>query len=109
MPLSTQGDTTESSGSGDVAFVLERVSKRYGSGPHSTLAVADISLQVRRGEFLCLMGASGCGKSTLLNLIAGLDAPDGGRVVVAGQDLAALSDNDDEMTTATANAALERA
>jgi putative ABC transport system ATP-binding protein len=72
---------------------LERVSKRYGSGPHSTLAVADISLQVRRGEFLCLMGASGCGKSTLLNLIAGLDAPDGGRVVVAGQDLAALSDN----------------
>ncbi len=93
MPLSTHADTIESSDGGDVAFVLEHVSKRYGSGPHSTLAVADISLQARGGEFLVLMGASGCGKSTLLNLIAGLDTPDGGRVVVAGQDLAELSDN----------------
>src|SRR5215475_3458720 len=77
----------------DIAFTLESISKRYGSGPQTILAVADVSLQVRRGEFVCLMGPSGCGKSTLLNLIAGLDTPDSGRVVVAGQDLAALSDN----------------
>ena len=79
--------------SNDIAFALESVSRRYGSGPQSIVAVADVSLQVRRGEFVCLMGPSGCGKSTLLNLIAGLDTPDSGRVVVAGQNLAALSND----------------
>lgn len=79
--------------SSDVAFALESVRKQYGSGPHAILAVADISLKVRRGEFVCLVGPSGCGKSTLLNLIAGLDTPDSGRVVVAGRDLATLSDD----------------
>jgi len=79
--------------SNEIAFALESVSRRYGSGPQSIVAVADVSLQVRRGEFVCLMGPSGCGKSTLLNLIAGLDTPDSGRVVVAGQDLAALSND----------------
>ena len=77
----------------DVAFALQRVTKRYGSGPQSILAVAEVSLEVRRGEFVCLTGASGCGKSTLLNLVAGLDTPDSGRVMVAGCDLAALSDD----------------
>ena len=77
----------------DIAFTLESISKRYGAGPQTILAVADVSLQVPRGEFVCLMGPSGCGKSTLLNLIAGLDTPDSGRVIVAGRDLAALSDD----------------
>jgi putative ABC transport system ATP-binding protein len=77
----------------DVAFALDSVSKRYGSGPQAIVAVADVSLQVRCGEFVCLTGPSGCGKSTLLNLIAGLDTPDSGRVIVGGRDLAALSDD----------------
>ncbi len=75
------------------AIVLEHVSKRYGSGPQAVIAVADVSLQVPSGEFLSIMGPSGCGKSTLLNLIAGLDTADSGRIVVAGQDLARLSDD----------------
>src|SRR6185437_9969716 len=44
----------------------------------------DISLSVRSGEFVCLLGASGCGKSTLLNLIAGLDTPTAGTVELDG-------------------------
>jgi putative ABC transport system ATP-binding protein len=53
-------------------------------------AVDGVSLAARRGEFIALLGASGSGKSTLLNLIAGLDRPNSGAIVVEGQDLAAL-------------------
>jgi putative ABC transport system ATP-binding protein len=77
---------------GDPAVVLEGVSKRYGDGPRAVAALVDVNLSVQRGEFVSIMGASGCGKSTLLNLLAGLDLPDTGRIVVAGQDLATLSD-----------------
>lgn len=48
-------------------------------------AVEDISLQIADGEFVCVLGPSGCGKSTLLNIIAGLDRPDRGRVVIDGK------------------------
>jgi len=75
------------------AAQLEGVSKHYAQGRAAVPAVRDISLSVPAGEFLSIMGASGSGKSTLLNLIAGLDTPDMGRVMVAGQDLAALSDD----------------
>ena len=47
-------------------------------------AVANVSLDIAPGEFVCLIGPSGCGKSTLLNLIAGLDRPDGGEVLMDG-------------------------
>jgi putative ABC transport system ATP-binding protein len=77
----------------DHAIVLERVSKQYGVGMHAVSAVTDVSLRVPAGEFLSIMGPSGCGKSTLLNLIAGLDMPGSGRVTVAGQHLAHLSDD----------------
>jgi putative ABC transport system ATP-binding protein len=72
--------------------VLEEVSKTYGSGTAGVTALTGLTIAVPEGEFLSVMGPSGCGKSTVLNLIAGLDDPTGGKVVVAGQDLAKLSE-----------------
>src|SRR6059058_3383104 len=63
------------------AVRVDHVSKRYTTG---VLALDDVDLTVRAGEFLCLVGASGCGKSTLLNLIAGLDHATSGTIDVPG-------------------------
>jgi NitT/TauT family transport system ATP-binding protein len=72
------------------AVRLAGVSKRYGTGPRSVLALDQVSLTVDRGEFACLIGASGCGKSTLLSLVAGLDAPTAGKVSVGGRRVAMM-------------------
>jgi NitT/TauT family transport system ATP-binding protein len=61
---------------------LDGVTKAYGRGAERVVALDDLSLTVRPGEFVCLVGASGCGKSTLLNLVADLDQPTDGRVDV---------------------------
>jgi NitT/TauT family transport system ATP-binding protein len=61
------------------------VGKAYGPIGNRVLALEGISLDVRRGEFLCLVGASGCGKSTLLNLISELDRPNGGEIAIDGR------------------------
>jgi len=66
------------------AVALEGVTKHY-AGAGGVLALDGISLTVRPGEFLTLVGASGCGKSTLLNLVSGLDQPTSGSVEVDGQ------------------------
>jgi len=72
---------------------LTGVSKVYGSGHQSVPAVSEVDLTIRRGEFVAMMGPSGCGKSTLLNLIAGIDTPTTGRIVVCDADLHSLSDD----------------
>jgi NitT/TauT family transport system ATP-binding protein len=64
---------------------LQHVTKVFPAGAGSLTALDDISLAVRKGEFVCLIGASGCGKSTLLNLVAGLDKPTSGEVARAGE------------------------
>ena len=66
------------------AVSLSAVSKIYGHGPDSVIAVDQVSLDIAEGEFVCLVGASGCGKSTLLNLVAGLDQPTTGEVARPG-------------------------
>ena len=59
--------------------------KVYGPRGNHVLALRDVTMSVRRGEFVCLVGASGCGKSTLLNLLAGLDRPQAGTLEVNGR------------------------
>jgi NitT/TauT family transport system ATP-binding protein len=81
------GDTRDT---GEVAVGLAGVSKRYGSGPRSVLALDQVSLTVSQGQFVCLIGASGCGKSTLLSLVAGLDSATTGQVAVGGRRVAMM-------------------
>jgi putative ABC transport system ATP-binding protein len=71
----------------------DRLERTYESGTAPVAALAGLSLQVRRGEFLAVMGPSGSGKSTLLNILAGLERPTAGRVTVDGVDLSALDEN----------------
>jgi putative spermidine/putrescine transport system ATP-binding protein len=66
---------------------LSNLSKRYGN----VRAVADLSLSIERGECLALLGPSGCGKTTILRLIAGLERPDNGRLILAERDITKLS------------------
>ena len=61
------------------------VTKVFGAGSQQVVALEGVTLDVDRGDFVCLLGASGCGKSTLLNLIAGLDQPTSGRVDVRAE------------------------
>ena len=80
---SVHADDTAIEGGGSPAVSLDAVSKVFGTVGNATPALDRVSLEVRRGEFVCLLGASGCGKSTLLNLVAGLDKPTGGSLTVA--------------------------
>jgi NitT/TauT family transport system ATP-binding protein len=66
------------------------VTKRYGRGVHSTVALQELDLDVTEGEFVCLLGRSGCGKSTLLSLVAGLEEPTAGTIDVAGRKVAMM-------------------
>ena len=68
------------------ALSLRSLSKAYDGFP----AVAEVSLDVRPGEFVTLLGPSGCGKTTLLRLVAGFETPDGGRVSISGSDVTDL-------------------
>ena len=77
-----------------LAISLVAVSKQYGPSAQRVTAVSNLTIQIPPGEYLSVMGPSGCGKSTLLNLIAGLETPTDGRVIVAGRDLAQLSDDE---------------
>jgi putative ABC transport system ATP-binding protein len=74
-----------------MAVRAEQVSRHYEMGSAVIRAVDDVTLQIRAGEFVALLGSSGSGKSTLLNLMAGLDRPTGGAIFANGRNLSELS------------------
>ncbi len=87
--MTTPGKSTPQNGV--LAVLTENLSRHFQMGQALIRAVDGISILVRAGEFVALLGTSGSGKSSLLNLIAGLDRPTAGSVVVQGRDLSKLS------------------
>jgi putative ABC transport system ATP-binding protein len=78
----------------DLVVELSNVRREYQTGEVPTVALADVSLEVRRGEFVAIVGPSGSGKSTLMNLIGCLDRPSSGTVKISGRDISTLDDNE---------------
>ena len=72
---------------------LQHISQRYRSGPREFIAVQDVNIGIREGEFVCLLGPSGCGKSTLLRIITGLQRPTDGTVLYRGNPLRGVNPN----------------
>ena len=87
-----RGARGHSAAAAETLIRIENVSKAYKRDQVTIPVLEGISLDIARGEFLALMGPSGSGKSTLLNLVAGIDRPSSGRIVVEGRDISSLSD-----------------
>ena len=75
-------------------IIVDNVYKSYLMGKEAVPALRGVSLEIRQGEFVCLMGPSGSGKTTLLNIIGGLDEASRGHLIVQGENLVALSENE---------------
>lgn len=73
---------------------VKNLSKRYGKGENEFLALNNINIKIKKGEFVAIVGKSGSGKSTLLNLLGGLDTPTAGTVIINNQDIYQMSDKD---------------
>ncbi len=73
---------------------IKNVSKTYGQGTAEVVALSDVSFRVDEGDFIAIMGPSGSGKSTLLNVIGGLDYPSSGEVILDGERIDNLDEND---------------
>ncbi len=78
----------------DAVVQLKQVTRIYGQGNVAVHALQEISVEIHRGEFVCVVGPSGCGKSTMLHLIGGLDSPTSGTVTIEDQDLSTFSSNE---------------
>ncbi len=72
---------------------IENLSKVYGKGDAEVKALDNVSFEVKKGEFVAIIGSSGSGKSTLMNLIGGIDNPTSGRVIVDGNDIYKLNES----------------
>src|SRR5438132_7879952 len=89
-PIRTLSDTRVSLSA--TMIELKNVTRRYQQGENGVLALDDVSLMIKRSEFVAVTGESGSGKSTLLHLIGALDRPDSGEVVVDGLALQSASE-----------------
>jgi putative ABC transport system ATP-binding protein len=78
----------------DLVVDLRHVRREYQTGDVTTVALADVTLQVERGEFVAIVGPSGSGKSTMMNLIGCLDRPSSGEVIIAGKNVHDLDDKE---------------
>jgi putative ABC transport system ATP-binding protein len=76
------------------AVEIVDVTKVFKKEAAEVVALSETSLTIGAGDFLCLMGPSGSGKSTLLNLIAGIDRPSSGQIIVGGVDIAQMSEGE---------------
>jgi putative ABC transport system ATP-binding protein len=91
MNVSSTDGASPRTGSGPIVTATD-LRRRYGEGEAAVDALAGVSTRFERGRFAAIMGPSGSGKSTLMHLLAGLDRPTGGSVVVDGVELAGLDD-----------------
>ncbi|MDA4136127.1 MAG: ABC transporter ATP-binding protein [Thaumarchaeota archaeon] len=82
------------SSQGDMVLSIQGVSRLYNLKRQKTSALKELDLDVRRGEFIAIMGRSGSGKTTLLNIMSCLDRPTAGKVLLDGVDVTAASESD---------------
>ena len=74
-------------------LIAKEVTREYRSGDHQLAVLRDVSFTIPQGGFVAIVGPSGSGKTTLLGLLAGLDTPTRGKVILDGHDLTAMSEN----------------
>src|SRR6201984_1810963 len=79
---------------GPVVIDIENITKDYVMGEEVVHALRGVSLQIRRNEYLAIMGPSGSGKSTLMNMLGCLDTPTSGKYEFNGRNVAAMGDNE---------------
>lgn len=70
-----------------MSLIIEGIQKKFTTKHKVTNTLDNVNLEIKPGEFVCLVGPSGCGKSTLLNVVAGLEKPTGGKVLLNGREL----------------------
>lgn len=79
---------------GQTIVAVENLTKRYNIGRQKIRAVNDVSLEIKEGEFVAIVGSSGSGKSTLLQMLGGLDKPTSGTIIINGTKLNKMSDSE---------------
>ena len=73
---------------------VKELTKKYGEGESEVIALDHVSFSVARGEFVAIIGASGSGKSTLMNMIGGIDYPTSGSIIIDGNEIQAMSEDE---------------